>query len=106
MIEEASLEFRLIKNDETRNHLLDEIKHDKLMSEKYKKTCKYLNYLVHLIVLVLTVTGSVLICAFASLVFVPVRIISSALGINICVISTGIKKYKSIIKKSKRSMIK
>ena len=76
------------------------------MSEKYKKTCKYLNYLVHLIVLVLTVTGSVLICAFASLVFVPVRIISSALGINICVISTGIKKYKSIIKKSKRSMIK
>ena len=104
MIEEASLEFRLIKNDETRNHLLDEIKHDKLMSEKYKKTCKYLNYLVHLIVL--TVTGSVLICAFASLVFVPVRIISSALGINICVISTGIKKYKSIIKKSKRSMIK
>ena len=43
MIEEASLEFRLIKNDETRNHLLDEIKHNKLMSEKYKKTCKYLN---------------------------------------------------------------
>ena len=76
------------------------------MSEKYKKTCKYLNYLAHLIVLVLTVTGSILICAFASLVFVPVRIISSALGIKICVISTGIKKYKSITKKSKRSMIK
>ena len=98
MIEEASLEFRLIKNDEKKK-LSDEIKHNKLMSEKYKKTCKYLNYLVHLIVLVLTVTGSVLICAFASLVFVPVRIISSALGIKICVISTGIKKYKSIIKK-------
>ena len=43
MIEEASLEFRLRKNDETRNYLLDEIKHNKLMSEKYNKTCKYLN---------------------------------------------------------------
>ena len=44
MIEEASLEFRLIKNDEKKK-LSDEIKHNKLMSEKYKKTCKYLNYL-------------------------------------------------------------
>ena len=34
MIEEASLTFRLRKNDETRNYLLDEIKHNYLMSEK------------------------------------------------------------------------
>ena len=26
-----------------KKNLLDEIKHNKLMSEKYKKTCKYLN---------------------------------------------------------------
>ena len=38
MVEEASLVFRLRKTDETRNYLLDEIKHD-LMSKKYKKTC-------------------------------------------------------------------
>ena len=44
MAGEASLEFRLRKIDETRNYLLEEIKHN-LMSEKYKKTCKYLNYL-------------------------------------------------------------
>ena len=43
--EEASLEFRLRKIDETRNYLLDEIKHNDLKNEKYKKTCKYLNYL-------------------------------------------------------------
>ena len=43
MVEEASLEFRLIKIDETRNYLLHRIKHNDLMSEKYKKTCKYLN---------------------------------------------------------------
>ena len=51
MTEEASLEFRLRKIDETRNYLLDEIKHNDLMSEKYKKTCKYLNYVEHLLFL-------------------------------------------------------
>ena len=44
MIEGASIECRLRKLDETRSYLLDEIKHNDLMSEKYKKTCKYLNY--------------------------------------------------------------
>ena len=39
MIEEASLEFRFRKTVETRNYDLDEIKHNNLMSEKYKKTC-------------------------------------------------------------------
>ena len=34
MAEESSLEFRLRKIDETRNYLLDEIKHNDLMSEK------------------------------------------------------------------------
>ena len=37
-VEEASPEFRLRKIDETRSYLLDEIKHDDLISEKYKKT--------------------------------------------------------------------
>ena len=40
MVQEASLEFRLKKIDETRSYLLDEIKHNDLMSEKYKKTCR------------------------------------------------------------------
>ena len=33
-----SLDF---KKDEPKNYLLEEIKHNDLMSEKYKKTCKY-----------------------------------------------------------------
>ena len=41
MIEEASFEFRLRKIHETGNYLLDEMRHNDLMSEKYKKTCKY-----------------------------------------------------------------
>ena len=57
MVEEASLEFRLKEIDETRNYLLKEIKHNDLMSEKYKKTSKYLNYVEYLIVLVSTITG-------------------------------------------------
>ena len=47
MLEEASFEFRLIKIDETRNYLLDEMKHNDLMSEKYQKTCKFLNCVKH-----------------------------------------------------------
>ena len=57
MAEEASVKLRLRKIDETRNNLLDEIKHNDLMGEKYKKTCKYLNYVEHILFLVSTVTG-------------------------------------------------
>ena len=49
MAEEASVKLKLRKIDETRNNLLDEIKHNDLMSEKYKKTCKYLNYVEHIL---------------------------------------------------------
>ena len=86
MVEEASLEFRLKQIDETRNlELLDEIKHNDLMSEKYKKKCKYLNYFEHLLVLVSAVTG----CDSISAVSIPAGITSSAIGINICPITVG-----------------
>ena len=39
MVEELSLESILRKFDETKNYLING-----LMSEKYKKACKYLNY--------------------------------------------------------------
>ena len=54
------------------------------MSEKYKETCEYLNYVRHLLILVSTVTGCASISAFASLVCVPVGIMSSAVKIKIC----------------------
>ena len=72
------------------------------MKEKYKKTCKYLNYVEHLLILASTVTGCVSISAFASLPSAPVVITSSTLGIKICAITVGIKKYKSITKKKKK----
>ena len=73
------------------------------MSEKYKRTCKYLNYVEHLLILVSTVTGCVSIFSFASLTCIPVGVTSSAVGIKICAITAGIKKHKSIIKKEEKN---
>ena len=96
------LEFRLRKIDETRNYVLDEMKNNDLMSKKYKRTYKYLNYVEQLRILVSTVTGCASISAFASLVCVPVGITSSAVGIKICAITTGNKMHKLIIKKKQK----
>ena len=102
MAEETSLDFRLRTIDETSDYLLEEIKHNDLMHVKYKKICKYLNYVEILLILVSTVTGCVSISTFALLVSVPVGITNFAVGIKICATIAGIKKFKSIIKKSKR----
>ena len=69
------------------------------MSEMCKKACKCLNYVEKLLILVSTAISCVLISAFASLVFVPVGITSSAIGLKICAITVGIKNYKLILKK-------
>ena len=63
------------------------------------KTCKYLNYVEHLLILVSTVTDCVSTSAFVSLLCVSVGIASSAVLIKI---TAGIKKYMSIIKKKKK----
>ena len=59
MSDEVSFQFRLRKIDETRNYLLDEIKHNDLIKEKYKNTSTYLTYVEHLFLLVSTFTGYV-----------------------------------------------
>ena len=72
------------------------------MSEKYKRICKYLNYVEHHLIIASTVTKYVSISEFASLICVPVGVTSSAVGIKICAITAAIKKYKSIVKKKKK----
>ena len=64
------------------------------MIEKYKKTYKYLNYVEHMLILVLTVTGCISIYEVASLFAIPVGITSSEVGIKIYAITAGIKKIK------------
>ena len=56
----------------------------------YKKTCKYLNYVEHLLILASAVTGCISISAFALLVFIPIGIMSSTVGIKICAIAARI----------------
>ena len=79
------------------------MKHNDLMNGKYKKTCKYLNYGKHLLILSSMITGCALISTFASLVSVPVGNTSSAIGIKICAITAGIKNFKSVMKKKKKN---
>ena len=45
--ENTSQEFRLKNIDETRNYLFEEINRNDLMSKKYKKVCRVLNYTEH-----------------------------------------------------------
>ena len=100
--ENISQEFRLKYTDETRNYFLEEIKQNGLKSEKHKKVCTTLNYTEHFFNLASTITGCISISIFAPLIGVPIGIKSSAIGLKICAITAGVKKYKSIIKKRKK----
>ena len=96
-------EFRLKNIDETRNYLIEEINRNKLMSKTHKKVCTSLNYIENFLILASTITGCVSISAFASLVGIPIGIMSSEIELKICAITAGVKKYKSIVKKKKKN---
>ena len=98
----VKFQIRLTKINETRNFLLEEIKHNNLMNEKHKNTCKYLNYVKHLLIVASIVSYCVLIFAFASLVYVFLVLEVLQVEVKICAITAGIKKYKLIINKKKR----
>ena len=72
------------------------------MSKNHIKVCTTLNYIEHFLILGSTITGCISISAFASLVGIPIGLISSAVGLKIFSMTAGIKKYKSIVKKKKK----
>ena len=76
--EKLSQEFRLKNIDETINYFIVEIDQNELM-RRHKKICMALNYFAHLLILVFAVTGRVSISAFASLVSIPINIMSSGI---------------------------
>ena len=83
--------------NETRNYFLEEIGKNKLMS--------YIEQIIlywTISFLSSAITGCILIFAFASLLGIPIVIASSAIALKICAITTGIRKYNSIIKKKKK----
>ena len=95
-------ESKLKEIGEIRNYLIEQINRNELVIKKHKKVSKVLNYIENLLSVVSTITGCVYIFAFASLVGVQIGIASSTIELKICVITTGIKKYKSINKKNKK----
>ena len=72
------------------------------MSKKHKKVCTNLNYIENLLILASAITECIFISAFASFVGIPIGITSSPIGLKICAIAAGIKKYKSIINKENK----
>ena len=103
--ENISQEFRLKNIDETRNYLIEEIYRNELMSKKNGKICTALNYNEHFLILASTISGYISISVFASLIVIPIGITNFAIGLKICTITAGIKKYKSIIKKKRHDKI-
>ena len=75
-------------------------------SKKHKKVCATLNYIEHFLILASAITKCASISTFASLVGIPIGITSSAIGLQVCVITAGIKNYKAIIKKKKKKQDK
>ena len=88
--ENMNQESWIKKIDEIRNYLIEEINRNELMSKKRKNYCRILNYIDHSLLGISTITGCVSISTFASLVCIPIRITSFAIGLKNCVITTGI----------------
>ena len=63
---------------------------------------RVLDHIVQLLILVSTANVCVSISLFASLVGIPIGIASSEVGLKICVITAGVKKYKSLYKKKRK----
>ena len=76
------------------------------MGKTYKNAWATINFIEHYLILASAITGCISISASAFLLGIPMGITSSAMGLKIYAIATGIKKYISIIKKRKRTMIK
>ena len=88
--------------NETRNYFLEEIDQNELMNRKHKMICTTLSYIEHFLILASTITGWISISAFASLIGIPIGTTSSSIGLKVCAIDAGTKKYKIIIKKKKK----
>ena len=93
--------------EETRNYFIQEIGQNKLMKKKNKKLCTTLSYNERFLILASVVTERISISALTSLLGIPIGITSSVIGLQICAITAGIKKYRSINKKRRRrNMVK
>ena len=92
--------------DEVRNYFLEET--NQIMNwwvTKYKKVIATLNYIECVLILASTIVGCISISVFRSFIAFLIEITSYTIGLKICAITLGTKKYKSVIEKT-WSMIK
>ena len=101
-----SREFKLTNIDEARSYFVEEIKQNVFMSKKHKKVCEALNHVKHLLILASKVTLFVSISVFASLVGIHSCLAGSEVGLEICAMTAGIKKYKSMLQKKRKKQDK
>ena len=64
-----------------------------MISKKHKKSCTTLDYIEHFLILASSIIESISISAFASTFVITIGITSSLIGLKICTITAGIKKY-------------
>ena len=77
------------KLDKIRNYIIEEINRKELMSKKHKKVCEVLSYIENSLIVISAINRCVYITRYT-------------VGLKICVITTEIKKHKSINKKNKK----
>ena len=101
-----SQESRLKNIGEAKHFLLEEKNKNKMMIKKLKKASAFLNYIEHFLILAFTIAWGISISHFSPLIGIPIGIKSSAVGLEICTITTGIKNCKLIFKEKKKEHVK
>ena len=74
-----------------------------MISRKQNKFCITLKHIEHFLILASTITGCISISAFAPFLVISIAFTGYATTLKICAIASGIKKYKSIVKKKKNT---
>ena len=104
--ENVSQKLTLKNLDKTRRYFDQETEDNELMSKKPKKVCTNLSLIGQFLILASTITRYVSVFHFASSVGIPIGMTGFTVGLKIFAITAVIKKYKSIIKKKRRSIRK
>ena len=94
-------EFRLKVIDEIRNYFLKEKDKNELMSNMHKNLSMTPNSIEHFLILASAFTQSISIFAFGPLLGILTVITSCVIGLKICAIAVGTKRYKQIINKNR-----
>ena len=88
---------------ETRNHFLEPVKHNKLMSTKPKKICTTLSYIEHFLILASTISGCISVSAFVFLLGILIGITSYAIGLKTCALTWELKMISQQLRKKQSS---